>query len=455
MEITQTGELKLSAPVCNEEIEKSVLGIILTEKDIFPLHRRRLHAGMFYNPRNAEVFSVVDALFNRGKDIDLLTVVDEIRRLKDPKTDAYYCTVLTNQAAGSAHFETWIAILQQDYIMREITKISAWAYYSSLDLENDALDLFSKMQSKITGIISNNFFKREKLFADILKETVADMRIASEEKGGVIGLPTGDSFIDNNIKGLVPPDLTIIAARPNEGKTTLAWNLVMNVARMGTPVGFFSYEMKDRQLMWKTLSHYLPETVNKIRSGELELKTWERLSNQYNDIAGLPIYLNDNGGINVDEMKAIISSWIAKYGVKCVFIDYLQLVPPVPELRKSIREVQVSHNSRSIKSMCMEFDIPIILLSQLSRQGANVEPELHHLRESGAIEQDADNVIFLHRNEEETNRYYPGWQEGDPEWISTFSLKKCRLGSKGVRNKIMNAAYNTFRDVEFISGEPF
>ncbi|MGF7231488.1 DnaB-like helicase C-terminal domain-containing protein, partial [Arachidicoccus sp.] len=233
------------------------------------------------------------------------------------------------------------------------------------------------------------------------------------------------------------------------GKTTLALNIAINIAKNGIPVGFFSFEMKDKQIIWKILSRELGETVGSIRAGALDQSKWDLLGNNFGKLKNIPFYMNDKGFMTTTEMKAVIKTWKAKHGIEAVFIDYLQLIGASKEARGQNREAIVSGNTRDIKSMAMECNIPIALLCQLSRQGANVEPELHHLRESGAIEQDADNVIFIHMDEELTDREYPGWVEGDPEWIIKLMLKKGRLINKGNRLMILNGAHNNFRSLEF------
>jgi len=449
MEITNTGDLKLSAIPADIELEKDVLGVFLLESQSFGLFADHIHEGCFFDPRNATVFKAILALFRSGKDIDTISVTNELNKSGFNPDNAFFITSMTMRVASSAHMETWVTILQEKHIMRELLKVGQWLYYSALDPANDALDLYSTAEEKITRILATSFFVQDKSFGEILKETIAEIKEASENKGGIIGLQTGFSFIDHNMMGLVAPDLTIIAARPGMGKTTLAFHIALNLARRGDPVGVFSYEMKDRQLMWKTLSHFLPEVVNKIRGGSLSASQWTDIGDKYDTIGGLPIWINDRGFVNTDEMKAIVKNWIVKHGIKAIVIDYLQLVPATPEMKRMPREAIVSHNSRAIKGIAMECDIPVILLSQLSRNGAGREPELHDLRESGAIEQDADNVIFINMNDEETQKLYPGWVEGDPEWVVDWLLKKCRLGSMGRRKMILNAAHNTYKEIGY------
>lgn len=449
MEVIPTGDLKLSAVPQEKELEQLVLGVFLIEKNAYALYADKLHEGCFYDFKNKIVYNAIRKLFKDGKGIDLITVAMEAKGEKNGEDMPYYCTSLTTMVASSAHVAEWIQVLLERFISRELIKTSQWVYYSALDPANDVLDIYGKAQSKFSEILNKSVFSTQKSWADILKETIDDIKDASDNRQGVIGHQTKFEFIDKNMMGLVAPDMTIIAARPGMGKSTLAMDIAINLARQGIPVGYFSLEMKDRQLMTKVLSQYIPETVNNIRSGNLSKDAWSKLGNEYDNIANLPIWLNDRGHLNIEEMKAIIKTWIMKYGIKAFFIDYLQLMAPAPNLKGANRETIVSYNARFIKSICMECDLSGIVLSQLSREGGKGEPELHHLRESGAIEQDADNVVFINMNENETEIYYPGWVEGNPEWIVDIMLKKCRLGSLGKRKMIFNAAHNIFKEIGY------
>lgn len=447
MEVLPTGDLKLSTIPQSVELERSILGVFLNEKDSFSLYADRLSEGHFYDLKNQIVFKAIFRLFKDGLGVDYMTVANEIIKLKSNDATPYYLTSLTLGIGSSAHLEEWVAVLHEKYVLREVLKISQQAYYAALNPETDVFDLLSKSEKGITDLINGSMALKEHNFAESFEDVIENMKMAMNNQG-MIGIKTGDDFIDRNLMGLVAPDVTIIAARPKAGKTTLALNLALSLARQGNHIGFFSYEMRDMQLIWKVISNYIGASVNDIRSGNLTPEKWEALGDKYSDIKNLPFHLSSQF-LNVFQMKAKIKSWVSKFDIKAVFIDYLQLIPSIPEYRRQNREAQVSFNSREIKAIAMECNIPIVLLSQLSREGAKTEPELHHLRESGAIEQDADNVLFLYHNEQRTDEYFPGWQEGDPEWVIDFIIKACRLGSNGRRSRILNAAHNSFRELEY------
>lgn len=447
MEVLPTGDLKLTAMPQAIEVEKDVLGVFLNEKDSFASFVDRLFEDYFHDVRNQVVFKAIFSLFKEGNGVDLITVANEVKKFKNEDITPFYLTALQCGIGSSAHLAEWVAVLHEKYVLRQILKISHKAYYSALDPQIDVFDLLSEAEKNVTDLINGSMAIKEHNFAESFDEVIENMKLAYENKG-VIGVQTGDNFIDKNLMGLVAPDVTIIAARPKAGKSTLALNIALNLAKHGEHVGFFSYEMRDMQLIWKIISNYIGSTVNEIRSGDLSQNKWNALGDKYSEIKGLPFHLSSQF-LNVFQMKAKIKSWIAKFGIKAIFIDYLQLIPAIPEYRRQNREMQVSFNSREIKSIAMECNIPIILLSQLSREGAKGEPELHHLRESGAIEQDADNVMFLYNNEETTLQHFPGWVEGDPEWTVDFMIKACRLGPNGRRTRILNAAHNKFREVGY------
>lgn len=444
MEVIPTGDLKLTTVPQSVELERDVLGVFLTEKDSFPLHADKLHDGLFFDIRNKIVFKAFFSLFKAGKGIDLITAWDETKKSKNEDVGPVYLSQLQMGVASAAHLDEWIAILNEKYLLRELLKLSQKTYYSALDPQNDVFDILSDLEGTVSGIMNNGIFSKEPTFAESVQDVVKNIRLAADN-GGMVGIKTGDDFIDKNLMGLVAPDVTIIAARPKSGKTTLALNLALSLAKQNHHIGFFSYEMRDMQLIWKIISHYIGASVNEIRSGNLQDK-WDVLEEKYPEIKNLPFHLCSQF-LNVFQMKSKIKSWIVKHDIKAVFIDYLQLIPAIPEYRKQNREAQVSFNSREIKAIAMECNIPIIELSQLSREGAKTEPELHHLRESGALEQDADNVIFLYHNEDTTQQYFPGWVEGNAEWTIDFIIKACRLGSNGRRTRILNAAHNSFREL--------
>lgn len=431
----------------NADIEKSVLGVFLIESNSFVLFGESLSQDCFHHEKNRIVFQAVEILFKKGHPIDLLTVSQEIEKLYPGKITemAYYCTTLTRDVIDSAHMDIWSKKLIELKIARKLIEIS-YSTIGKVNANKDIFEVHDNLQNQLVNLISENIHGQQSDFKSVVREAIIDAEKASNN-AGVVGVKTQFDFIDRNVLGLVAPDVTIIAARPGMGKTSFALSLAGNIARGGTPIGFFSFEMKAVQLVNKIFSQYLPEEVNRIRSGKLNPDQWDKLYKGADGLGKLPIHIEDSGSLTVEKIKAITKTWIIKHGIKVLFIDYLQLISPSAETKGGNREAIVSYIARHVKLIAMECNIPIVLLSQLSRESAKDEPELHHLRSSGEIEQSADNVIFLHKNEIETKKYYPNYQDGDREWAVDVLLKKCRLGSIGRRTINFNAAHNKFSDM--------
>jgi replicative DNA helicase len=435
-------------PPNNIELENSILGAMMLEPDTYILHGESLTEDCFYKPENQIIFRAIQSLAKRGLPIDLLNVYTEVKAdvnnnlLIEP---AFYCTRLTNSIVGTAHAESWAKRLIELKIARELLTLS-YQIIGKVNDNNDVFEIYDETQNRLSEIISSNIDSKQNDFGTVVREAIKEAETA-KSNSGIVGIRTGNSFIDKNMLGLVAPDVTIIAARPGMGKTSFALNLIKQIAEQGIPVGVFSFEMKARQLVNKIFSRYLKAEVNRIRSGNLDNDEWKRLWSGASELSKLPIHIDDNGGLTIEKIKAIVKTWKIKFGIKAVFLDYLQLVKPSSEMKGGTRENIISHVARVIKQISMEENIPFVALSQLNRSGTKEPPELHLLRESGEIEQSGDNVLFLHQNFEKTMDKYPGWQDGDSEWIVDLLLKKCRLGSKGSREIIFNAAHNEFRNI--------
>ncbi len=390
-----------------KELEEAVLGAIMLEKTAFDTVAEILKPECFYVEAHQHIFKAMQSLQVKSLPIDLLTVVEElkIREQLEQAGGAYAISKLTNSVVSSANIEAHSRIVMQKFIQRELIRISGEIIGDAYEDSTDVFDMLDLAETKLFEITNNHLRKNFDDIETVLVKTInriEDMRNRQEE---LTGVPTGFPSLDKLTYGWQPTDLIILAARPSVGKTAFALNLARTAAlhpTRPTAVGFFSLEMSSSQLVQRILSAESEIHLEKIARGKLEEHEMKQLYKKGIDkLAKAPIYIDDSAALNIFELRAKCRRLKNKHNIGIIIIDYLQLMSGSAD-RNSNREQEISKISRDLKGLAKELQVPIIALSQLSREvekrkEGNKVPQLSDLRESGAIEQDADMVMFLYR----------------------------------------------------------
>lgn len=392
-----------------KDLEEAVLGAIMLEKSAFDTVVELLKPECFYVDAHQRIYRAMQTLQQKNQPIDILTVVEELKLKEELEIvgGPYYVTRLTNAVISSANIEAHSRIILQKFIQRELIRISGEIIGDAYEDSTDVFDLLDDAESKLFEITNNHLRKNFDSIDTVLVKTVQrieDMRHRNED---VTGVPSGFNSLDTVTYGWQATDLIILAARPSVGKTAFALNLARNAAlhpTKPTPVAFFSLEMSSAQLVQRILSAESEIWLEKISRGKLEEHEMKQLyAKGIQRLAQAPIFIDDTAALNIFELRAKCRRLKNKHNVGLILIDYLQLMSGTGD-RNSNREQEISRISRDLKGLAKELGVPIIALSQLSREvekrkEGNKIPQLSDLRESGAIEQDADMVMFLYRPE--------------------------------------------------------
>jgi replicative DNA helicase len=389
------------------EIENAVLGAILLEKEAIEIAAGLLSPEMFYSNANQIVFSAMYELHNKSQQIDYLTIQDHLSAKGELQTigGVYYLTTLTNAVVSSAHIERHCRKLVEKYILRELIRIGGSLYAKGFDETTDPFVLIEENEQAIHSL-SLNLKKKDLIKID---ESVISVFRDLEEKRNreryLTGVSTGFKTLDKNTCGWQPTDLMILAARPKCGKTAFALNLSLHAAQDGVPVAFFSMEMSADQLTKRLLANSSSIYLQNLRDARLNDEQMRHLfEHGIKKVGGLNFYIDDTAALSVADFKAKARRMVKKFGVGFIVLDYLQLMQPDAKKKNQNREQEVAQIARQLKIAAKELKVPLLALSQLSREiekRGNHVPQLSDLRESGAIEQDADMVMFLYRPEVE------------------------------------------------------
>ena len=393
------------------DLEEAVLGAMLIDKkgidDVIDI----LHPEAFYKDAHKAIYEAVYTLFQNSEPTDLLTVSNQLR--KEGKLEFvggdFYLIGLTQRVASSAHIEFHARIIIQKYIQRRLISISSEIIEQSYDETADVFDLLDNAESKLFEVTQGNLKKSSESAKDLVKQAVTKIQEIGN-KDGMSGLETGFTKLDALTSGWQPSDLIIIAARPGMGKTAFVISMAKNMAiDFGHAVALFSLEMSSVQLITRMISSETGLTSEKLRKGNLEAHEWEQLNVKVKNLSDAPIFIDDTPSLSIFDLRAKARRLASQHGIKIIVIDYLQLMTAGGAVGGN-REQEISMISRNLKALAKELNIPVIALSQLSRavetRGGSKRPLLSDLRESGAIEQDADIVSFIFRPE-----YY-----GQTEW---------------------------------------
>jgi len=392
------------------ELEEAVLGAIMLEKAAFDTVIEILKPECFYVESHQRIYRAMQSLAQKSQPIDMLTVVEELRFREELEMTGgpYFITRLTNSVVSSANIDAHSRIILQKFIQRELIRISGEIIGDAYEDSTDVFDLLDDAETKLFEITNNHLRKNFDSIDTVLVKTIQRIEDLRNKNDEISGVPSGFASLDRITYGWQPTDLIILAARPSVGKTAFALNLARNAAlhpTKPTPVAIFSLEMSASQLVQRILSAESEIWLEKIARGKLEEHEMKQLyAKGIQRLARAPIFIDDSAALNIFELRAKCRRLKNKHDVGLIIIDYLQLMSGTGENRNGNREQEISRISRDLKGLAKELQVPIVALSQLSREvekrkEGNKMPQLSDLRESGAIEQDADMVMFLYRPE--------------------------------------------------------
>ncbi len=448
---TNTRQAKGSAPIMDNtrvigveagklppqavDMEEAVLGAVMLEKDAIYEVIEILKPECFYKESHAKIFRAIVDLSIREEPIDLLTVIQELRRnsILEEVGGSFYVTQLTTRVMSSVHAEFHARLIYQKYIQRELIRVATNIQERAFDESVDVEDLLNSSEQSMFEITQGSIKKDIQPINILLKDAIESIQAASKRDDSLSGVPSGYTKLDRITAGWQPTDLIILAARPSMGKTAFVLSMARNMAvEHGCGVAVFSLEMSSQQLVKRMIVSETELESDKIRTGRLEPYEWEQLDAKIGRLIEAPVFIDDTPALSVFEFRAKCRRLVQQHNVRIAIIDYLQLMTWTGDT-KGNREQEVSNISRSLKAIAKELNIPVIALSQLNRGVENrtglqnKRPQLADLRESGAIEQDADIVAFIHRPE------YYGFTEDEEgnslEGIAEIIIAKHRNGA--------------------------
>lgn len=431
-------------------LEEAVLGGMLIDKKGVDEVIDILKAEAFYRPAHQLIYEAISELFKNTQPIDILTVADQLR--KQGKLEAvggeFYLIQLTQKVSSAAHIEFHARVVLQKHIQRSLIKISNEIIEEAYDETTDVFDLLDSAETKLYNVTDSNLKRSSESARDLVikaRKKIEEIFNRGEEFSGVA---SGFTEIDKVTAGWQPTDLIIVAARPAMGKTAFTLSMARNISIDGKmPVAFFSLEMSSVQLITRLIASETGLSSDKLRKGNLEDHEWQQLNFKVRELENAPLYIDDTPSLSIFDLRAKARRLVSQYGIKIIIIDYLQLMTAGGGKGTGNREQEISTISRNLKALAKELNVPIIALSQLSRNVENrpghKRPQLADLRESGAIEQDADIVTFLYRPE-----YYKQDTWDDPENSPTtnqaeFIIAKHRNGGlDNIRLKFVNGVFS-------------
>ena len=433
-------------PPSDIEAEQAVLGSMLTDKDATIAAIEVLKEDDFYREDNKLIYRAILNLYNRAEPVDIITLKSELTSMG--KFDAVggleYLADLPEKVPTTANVERYIKIVEEKAILRNLIKTANEIINLGYDPTEEVENIMDSAEKKIFDIMQSKNQKGYSPIKDVLVDTFSQLEVLYNQKQHITGVPTGFADLDYKTAGLHGSDLILLAARPAMGKTAFALNIATNAAvRAKVPVAIFSLEMSKEQLVNRVLCGEAMVDSNKVRTGKLDEQDWAKLASALGPLSESEIYIDDTPGISVMEIRAKCRKLKLEKNIGLVVIDYLQLIQGNGK-RGGSREQEISEISRSLKILAKEINVPVIALSQLSRapeQRPDHRPMLSDLRESGAIEQDADIVMFLYRDD-----YYN--EDSDKKNIAEVILAKHRAGSTGTVELLWLGSYTKFVNID-------
>ena len=439
---------ELRIPPHSIEAEKALLGCILIENKALTKVISNLQANSFYKPSHSKIYKAMLELFEENETIDSITVVDKLQKKGDLENvgGAFYISSLTTETASSENVEYYAKIVANKSILRNIILTSIDLSTLAYEAQNDVTSILDKAEQKLFEL-SQNFNRGSFVQIEEMLHNVLD-KWGNHKKGQFIGVASGFKELDKKLSGFQKSDLIILAGRPSMGKTALALSMARNAAvQYNMKVGIFSLEMSCSQLTERLITAEAKVDSHLVRDGRLPAKDWKKLSKAAGSLSKAQIFIDDSAEMNIMELKAKARRLKAETDIDCIISDYLQLLN-VPGRTES-RQQEISYISRSLKALAKDLDVPVIALSQLSRAleaRQDKRPMMSDLRESGAIEQDADVVLFVYRP-----IVYSKKEED--EGLGEIIISKHRNGPTGVVEVIFIDKYARFENMKINADE--
>lgn len=433
-------------PPNDVEAEQAVIGSMLTDKEAVSSAIEVLKPEDFYREDNRTIFEAILNLYSRNEPIDIITLKSELSSMG--KFEAVggleYIAELPDKVPTTANVEQYIKIVEEKSVLRNLIKTANEIITLGYDQTQEVDGIIDGAEKKIFEVMQKKNQKGYTPIKDILVETFTELEQLYNQKQRITGIPTGFSDLDFRTSGLHNSDLILVAARPAMGKSAFALNIATNAAvRAKVPVAIFSLEMSKEQMTSRILCSEAMVDSNKVRTGKIDDEEWGKLAAASGELSEANIYIDDTPGISIMEIRAKCRKMKIEKNIGLVVIDYLQLVQGSGK-RGSSREQEIAEISRSLKILAKEINVPVIALSQLSRapeQRPDHRPMLSDLRESGSIEQDADIVMFLYRDD-----YYN--EDSEKKNIAEVILAKHRAGSTGTVELLWLGNYTKFANID-------
>lgn len=424
-------------PPRDNDLEEAVLGALMLEKDAYTVVCDILKPESFYDPGNQKIYAAIQSLGAAQQSIDMLTVTERLRLNGDLEGagGALRISELTSRVASGAHVEFHARIVAQKYLARELIRFASQIEAQAFDESYDVDDLLQEAEGKLFEISQRNVKKDVTQIDPVINSAIEQIQISANRASGLSGLESGFHELDKLTSGWQRSDLIIIAARPAMGKTAFVLSMAKNMAvNYNIPVAIFSLEMSNLQLVNRLIQNACEIEGEKIKSGQLTQMEWDQLMSRVKNLYSAPLYIDDTASLSIFELRTKARRLVREHNVSFIIIDYLQLMN-ASGMKFGSREQEVSMISRSLKQLAKELNIPIVALSQLNRsvesRGADSKdgkrPQLSDLRESGAIEQDADIVCFIHRPEYYLRSGFDG-AGNDIRGLAEFIVAKHRSG---------------------------
>jgi len=432
-------------PPQNTEAEQCLLGCLMLDKDAIVKVVDFIKAEDFYKGIHQDVYQTMADLYERSEPIDILSVSSGLKekgKLADIGGQAYL-TSLINSVPTATHISNYAKIVREKKILRDLISVSEEIGLSAFDESEEVDILLDKAEKTVFDIGQRSLTQSFVAIKDVLPETFERLDTLSKHHGTLRGIPTGFRDLDKKLSGLQKSDLVILAARPGMGKTSLALDIARNVAvRENKPVGIFSLEMGKDQLADRLIASTGNIDAWHLRTGQLQNDDFSRIQHAMGSLSDAPLYINDAGSVNILQIRAMARRLQANKGLSLLIVDYLQLMQPMNRFASPVQ--QVTENSRALKILAKELNVPVLVLSQLSRAVESRVPQiprLSDLRESGAIEQDADVVMFIYRDDfYNENSLKPG--------IAQLIIEKHRNGATGSIELYFEKERASFRDLD-------
>ena len=433
-------------PPHDEDAEQAVLGSMLTDNDAVMAAVEVLKEDAFYREDNKIIYQAILNLYSKSEPIDIITLKDELESMgKFEQVGGFeYLASLPDKVPTTANVQKYIKIVEEKSVLRNLIKTANEIIELGYNPTEDVEDIMDGAEKKIFDIMQSKNTKSYTPIKDVLVESFTNLEKLYNQKQHVTGVPTQFYDLDDKTAGLHGSELILVAARPAMGKTAFALNIATNAAlRANVPVAIFSLEMSKDQLVNRMLCSEAMVDSNKVRTGKLDEEDWTKLAEAIGPLSEAGVYIDDTPGISVMEIRTKCRKLKMEKNIGLVVIDYLQLISGSNK-RNGSREQEISEISRSLKVLAKELNVPVIALSQLSRAVEHRDdhrPMLSDLRESGAIEQDADIVMFLYRDD-----YYN--KESAEKDIAEVIIAKQRGGSTGTVKLYWMGNYTKFVNIE-------